>query len=44
MRKVTLLLLVLTCIIQATAQYKTIPQLKKELEEHPQQDDNEWIS
>ena len=38
MRKITLLLLGLTCIIQATAQYKTIPQLKKELEEHPQQD------
>ena len=38
MRKVTLLLLVLTCIIQATAQYKTVAQLKKELEDHPQQD------
>ena len=38
MRKITLLLLGLTCIIQATAQYKTIPQLKKELDDHPQQD------
>ena len=39
MKKVTLLILVLTCIIQATAQYKTVPQLMKELQEHPQQDD-----
>ena len=38
MRKVTLLLLVLTCILQATAQDKTVAQLKKELDEHPQQD------
>ena len=37
-RKMTLLLLVLTCIRQATAQYKTVPQLMKELEDHPQQD------
>ena len=38
MRKMMMLLLVLTCIIQATGQYKTVPQLIKELEDHPQQD------
>ena len=38
MRKVTLLLLVLTGIMQATAQYKTVAQLQRELNDHPQQD------
>ena len=38
MRKVTLLLLVLTGIMQATAQHKTVAQLKRGLEDHPQQD------
>ncbi|HET6996340.1 MAG TPA: tetratricopeptide repeat protein, partial [Chitinophagaceae bacterium] len=38
MRKTTMLLFVLTGIIHATAQYKTVAQLKKELDDHPQQD------
>ena len=38
MRKAPLLLLILAWMIQATAQEKTVAQLKKELEEHPQQD------
>ncbi|HKC37430.1 MAG TPA: hypothetical protein VKB95_15245, partial [Chitinophagaceae bacterium] len=38
MRKAPLLLLILALVIQSTAQDKTVAQLKKELEEHPQQD------
>jgi C4-dicarboxylate-specific signal transduction histidine kinase len=38
MRKILLLLLFLTSTIGVTAQHKTVAQLKKELEGHPQQD------
>src|SRR6185295_12951689 len=38
MRKMPLLLLFLTGLIQATGQYKTVAQLQKELEDHPQND------
>jgi C4-dicarboxylate-specific signal transduction histidine kinase/tetratricopeptide (TPR) repeat protein len=38
MRKMLLLLFLLTCILRAIAKDKTITQLKKELEDHPQQD------
>ena len=38
MRKLTLIIALLTCLLRATAQDKTVAQLKKELEDHPQQD------
>ncbi|HEV8506180.1 MAG TPA: ATP-binding protein [Chitinophagaceae bacterium] len=38
MKKIQLLLLFVTCLLQAIAQNKTVTQLKKELAEHPQQD------
>jgi len=38
MRKVIMLLLILTSVIPAVAQDKTVPQLIKELEGHPQED------
>jgi C4-dicarboxylate-specific signal transduction histidine kinase len=38
MRKLPLIIALLTCLLRATAQDKTVAQLKKELEDHPQQD------
>lgn len=38
MRKIQMLLLFVTCLLQAIAQNKTVTQLKKELAEHTQQD------
>src|SRR6185369_8861238 len=38
MRKISFVLLFLLCIGRATGQYKTVAQLQKELENHPQQD------
>ncbi len=37
MRKMSILLLFLTCILRTIAQDKTVAQLKKELYDHPQQ-------
>src|SRR6476660_6932771 len=38
MKKLLSILLLLTCLLRATAQDKTLPQLEKELMDHPQQD------